>query len=100
MYKKISQDIENSFINELKDYIFKNNILFLDISTGNILLQEYEKNKFRLVIIDDLGVNSISIRYFFSVYCKIYRKLIIRKKWEKFMEQVNIKREEAKNWKR
>src|SRR5574344_1806901 len=53
--KTISREEIEKLFNELKENVLSNNILFYDVSLSNILCQEYEKGKFRFIIIDGLG---------------------------------------------
>ncbi|WP_026803842.1 YrbL family protein [Aliarcobacter lanthieri] len=95
--KKFSQVFEEELIQNLRNYIFKNNILFLDIASTNVLCQEYKKNKFRLMIVDGLGVNRLSLKYYMSLKFKIYRNILINIKWKKFIKNINLKRREILN---
>ncbi|MFW2454249.1 YrbL family protein, partial [Aliarcobacter butzleri] len=42
-------------LNQLKNYLEKNQILFADNSLTNILCKEIRKNEYELIIIDGLG---------------------------------------------
>lgn len=86
-FSKLSLEKLNLLIDEFKVNIVKNDILFLDIALGNILLQEYEKEKFRLVIIDGLGGNNIP-RFLLTIYFEAYRKYKIKKAIKKFEKRV------------
>lgn len=89
-----TQDI---LIKEFKEYLFKNNILFVDCGLHNILVQEYEKNSYKLVIIDGLGGRRIGWKFYLYLKSKMFTKYKIMKQWQKFLENVKIKRKQYLN---
>lgn len=88
--KKFSKEEEIKLIEELKDYIFKNNILFIDCGVQNILCCEYEKNKYKLVIIDGLGAKREGLRFWLYLNSKSYTKYKIKRQWIRFIEKYKI----------
>ena len=82
----LSKEIELKLIKELKDYIFKYNILFIDVDLSNVFCQEYKKNKYKLIIIDGLGARRIGFK--FSLYLKsnLFTKYKMKKQWKKFWQ--------------
>lgn len=85
---KLEEKIKNQLVNELKEYIFKNNILFIDVDLSNVFCCEYEENKYKLIIIDGLGARRIGWRFNFYLKSKLFTKYKIKKQWKKFIENI------------
>ena len=85
---KFTKDEENSLVEDLKDYLFKNNILFIDINFSNIYCCEYEKGKYRLMIIDGLGAIRLGIKFWLYLKSELFTKYKIRKQWKKFYRKI------------
>lgn len=69
---------------ELKEYVFRYNILFLDVSLDNVLLQEYEKGRFRLMIIDGLGGRyEKNLKSYLRTRVRFFSNIKIKKQWKK-----------------
>ncbi|WP_201523731.1 YrbL family protein [Aliarcobacter butzleri] len=68
----ISKNILLKLFNNLEEYIFLNDILFIDTALGNIMCCEYEKEKYKLIIIDGLGGSNI-LRFFLMLLSKKYK---------------------------
>ena len=86
--KLLSNNIEKELLSELKQYLNKNNILFTDIATLNVLCQEIEKGKYRLVIIDGLGPKRDNFKFIIYKYLKLYSKYKGYKQWNKFLKLI------------
>ncbi|MGJ0339015.1 YrbL family protein [Aliarcobacter cryaerophilus] len=84
-----TEDLD-SLIEELKKYIFNNEILFIDVATSNIFVQEIKKDKFKLIIFDGLGGISY-FRLLMCLYSKWYKKRAIKKAWSKFLKNIENK---------
>ena len=82
---KFNDEEEYKLINDLKNYIFKNNIVFVDIGLYNILVCEYEENKYKLVIVDGLGGRRPGIKFWLYLKSKLFTKYKIRKSWKRFI---------------
>lgn len=50
-----TREYDLRLIEELKEYIFRNEILFVDASLSNIFCKKIEENKYELIIFDGLG---------------------------------------------
>lgn len=87
--KLLSIECLNLLLNDLKKYLFKNNILFLDVATLNVLCQEISENKFKLVIIDGLGPKKNDYKFVLYKYLPFYLKYKIYKQWSIFINLVN-----------
>jgi hypothetical protein len=92
--KLLSQDTQEQLVEELRIYLNKNLILFVDTSLTNLFCQQYEKDKFRLIIIDGLGAKRTGVKFWLYRNSKIYTKYKIQRQWEKFikMYKADIKR--------
>ena len=55
-----------------------NNILFVDCGLHNILVQEYEHKKYRLIVIDGLGGRRIGWRFYLYLKSKLFTKYKIK----------------------
>lgn len=84
--KLISLELQKELLDELKKYLEKEEILFVDNSSTNILCQEIEKDKYKLVIIDGLGAKRNGPKFWLYLKIKLYRDYKIKKQWIKFME--------------
>ncbi|MCT7447128.1 PhoP regulatory network YrbL family protein [Aliarcobacter skirrowii] len=82
---------ENRLIEELKEYIFKYKILFLDIALENILCSEYKEGKYKLVIIDGIGGTSLAKLILYKIF-KGYGERRVERKWNFFINKVEILR--------
>jgi hypothetical protein len=83
--KMISLEVQKELIDELKIYLEKEEILFVDNTSTNILCQEIEKDKYKLVIIDGLGAKRKGIKFWLYLRVKLYRDYKIKKQWAKFI---------------
>jgi len=90
---KFNFDIETILLKELKEYIFDNDILFIDTASNNILCCEYEKAKFRLVIIDGLGGKREGFKFWFYLHSKLYTRYKVKKQWKIFIKKYNLLKE-------
>ena len=83
---------ELELIEELKKYIFENNILFVDIALSNILCQEYEKNKYRLILTDGIGGKRKGLKSKLYYYSKLFTKYKVKKQWKKFLKRYEFEK--------
>ncbi len=93
----LKEDEENLLINEFKEYIFKYNILFIDCELHNIFCCEYEKEKYRLIIIDGLGAKRKGFKFWLYLHSKIYTKYKVKSQWKIFVRNINIELLKRKN---
>ena len=93
---RLTKDIEDKLLRELKEYIFKNNILFIDYEPDNILCCEYEDGKYRLIIIDGLGGRRLGFKFWLYLNSKIYTMYKVRVQWKKFYRKIEEIRSEKR----
>ncbi|MDN5130966.1 YrbL family protein [Aliarcobacter butzleri] len=74
----ISKNILLKLFNDLEEYIFLNDILFIDTAFRNIMCCEYERGKYKLIIIDGLGGSNI-LRFFLMLLSKKYKICRLKK---------------------
>lgn len=86
--KTLQMEDENTLIKDLRDYIFKYNILFLDVNLSNVFCCEYERNKYKLIIIDGVGTARDKFRLELYFKFKWYSKYKIKKQWKKFIHNI------------
>jgi hypothetical protein len=84
---RLSKDIEDKLLRDLKEYIFENNILFIDYAIDNILCCEYEEGQYRLIIIDGLGGRRLGFKFWLYLKSKLYTKYKVKKQWKKFLKR-------------
>lgn len=83
---------EDELLKQLEIYLKENNILFVDVHLSNILCCEYEKNKYKLMIIDGLGARRKGIKFYFYLKSNFFTRYKIIKQWKKFISNVYIVR--------
>ncbi|MCT7539499.1 PhoP regulatory network YrbL family protein [Aliarcobacter cryaerophilus] len=76
--KNIAKETLLKLFNDFEENILKNHILFMDTSFGNIMCCEYEKEKYKLIVIDGLGGTNI-LRFILMLYSDRYRTRRINK---------------------
>jgi len=81
-----TKEEEYKLVRELKDYLFKNDILFIDVDLSNVFCQEFIKDKYKLVIIDGLGARRLNWRFYSYLYSKTFTRYKIKKQWKKFYD--------------
>ena len=86
------EKLELKLIEELRKYIFKNDILFVDIALSNILCQEYEKNKYRLILTDGIGGKRKGLKSRLYRYSKLFTKYKVLKQWKKFLKRYQLEK--------
>ncbi|AXH10230.1 hypothetical protein CP960_03695 [Malaciobacter halophilus] len=84
--KLLSNEEENRLVEELKEFIFTYNILFIDVDLSNVFCCEYKKNNYRLVIIDGLGARRTGWRFNLYLKSRTFTKYKIKKQWKKFFK--------------
>ena len=96
-FGNITKEQEENLISELKEYIIGNNILFIDYAFGNILCCEYDKNRYKLVIIDGLGAKRCGFKFWLYLNSKIYTKYKVRVQWNRFIKRYeNFKKNQVR----
>ena len=83
--KLLPYDVQEQLILELKEYLDKNLILFVDTSLTNIFCKKIEDNKYKLIIIDGLGAKRLGMKFWLYRNSKFYTKYKIKRQWSKFM---------------
>lgn len=85
---------EKELLCELKYYLKKNKILFIDATTINVLCQETSKGVYKLIIIDGLGGKRVGIKsnlYLIPILSS-YTAYKIKKQWKIFIRNIeNVK---------
>ncbi len=98
--KIIPLDEQKKLINELKEYLEDNLILFVDTSLTNIFCPKVSKNKYKLVIVDGLGAKRTGVKFVLYKLSNSYTKYKIKRQWEKFMRMYEKDIQRAKLGKR
>lgn len=75
-------------LSRLGQYILEQRIIMRDIKDNNMLLQKFNKDKFRLIIIDGIGNNEfIPV----SDFVPALKTKVIKRKWCKFIRKLSAK---------
>lgn len=82
--KSFNKLLENSLVNNLKKYLFENDILFIDVDLSNVFCQKISNDKYKLVIIDGLGARRLNWRFYLYLFSKKFTRYKIKKQWKKF----------------
>jgi hypothetical protein len=93
---KFTKYEENELVEDLKNYLFKNNILFIDIGLYNVLCCEYEEGKYRLIIIDGLGGRRTGIKFWLYLNSRMFTKYKVMRSWKRFEKELDRKRSQIK----
>ncbi|OCL85819.1 YrbL family protein [Arcobacter porcinus] len=101
--KIISKEHFEELGKELRIYLFENNILFVDISLYNVLLQEYERNRYKMVVIDGLGGRyKIDCKFHIRLAFKFLAKRKTKQQWGKakkmFFNEADIHYDNLLSW--
>lgn len=83
-------------LEELRIYLEKNSVIFVDVSFDNMMCQKQEDGKYKLIIIDGLGGRRLGFKFWLYRNIPIYVKYKIKLQWEKVMQNLDIALEEAK----
>lgn len=83
----LSKEEELKLIEELREYIFKYNILFIDIALSNVFCQEIQEGKFKLVLTDGIGGKRLGVKSTLYKYSKAFTRYKVKKQWKKFLDK-------------
>ena len=92
--KLISNELETYLLEELKEYLYKNKILFTDPTTLNIMCKKISKIKYKFIIIDGLGARKRGIKEILYKVSPFYSYYKIKKQWAVLIN--NIKKVKLK----
>lgn len=73
-------------LSELKKYLEKNLILFVDTSLTNIFCQRISECSYKLIIVDGLGAKRTGMKFVLYKVSKLYTKYKIKRQWEKLIK--------------
>ena len=85
----IDPKLELSLLEELKTYLLKHNIIFVDIALSNIFCQEIAPKQYKLVITDGIGGKRTGIKSKLYLYSKLFTKYKVSKQWKKLFNRYN-----------
>ena len=92
-----SEAQEKEILEDLKTYLFKNEILFIDCSSHNVFCEKISEDKYTLIIYDGLGARRDGIKLSLYMKSKLYTKYKIKKQWKLFIK--NCEKSKASNLK-
>lgn len=79
----ISYEYAQALLEDLRQYLESNVILFVDVSLDNIMCQKQEDGSYRLIIIDGLGARRPGLKFWFYRHITPYAKYKVRSQWIK-----------------
>jgi len=79
-------ELGKTLLEELGKYLLKNRVVFADPSLGNLLIQEYEPEHFRLRIIDGLGGRHMDKKFKMTLASSLYEGVRAKKQWRKLLD--------------
>lgn len=82
-------DEQNILLQELKQYLEDNSILFGDVVLSNILCQEISSHNYKLMIVDGLGARRFGFKLWLHIHSKLFTKYRINKQWKKLLKNYN-----------
>lgn len=88
-----TEDQEKSLLNNLKNFLENNQILFIDCNTQNVFCKRISEDKYTLIIYDGLGSRRDNMKLSLYMKSKLYTKYKIKKQWKLFLRNC----EKAKN---
>ncbi len=98
--KLIPLDEQRKLIENLRQYLEENLILFVDTSLTNIFCPKISENTYKLVIVDGLGAKRTGVKFLLYKTSKLYTKYKIKRQWNKFMKMYEKDVKRAKLGKR
>ncbi len=91
-YNLLDEEIGLTLINDLKEYLFENSILFVDASLSNVFCQKVSKNKFKLIVFDGLGARRYGLKFWLYLRFKKFAEYKIKKQWNIFLSNYKYER--------
>ncbi|MCG3661463.1 YrbL family protein [Aliarcobacter butzleri] len=88
-----TKDQEKRLLDDLKNYLEDNEILFIDCSSHNVFCKKVSADKYTLIIYDGLGARRDNIKLTLYMKSRFYTRYKIKKQWKLFMKNC----EKAKN---
>ena len=85
----LSLSKQQELLNELRNYLKKNSILFIDTSLTNIFCKKIDKENYKLIIVDGLGAKRLGLKFWLYRHCKVYTKYKISRQWKKLISMYN-----------
>lgn len=79
----LTKKLEIELLNELKEYLLKNNIIFVDIALSNVFCQKICKDKYKLVLTDGIGGKRIGLKAKLYLYSSLFTKYKVKKQLKK-----------------
>jgi len=88
--KLLTNSQENELLEELKQYLEKNKILFVDASLRNVLCQKISEDNYKLMIIDGLGGRRPGLKSTLYIQRVLlpYHIYKIKKQWKMLLFQI------------
>lgn len=87
--KLLDEEDLKLLLEDLKLYLEKNQILFTDVATLNVMCKKISENNYKLIIIDGLGPKRDGFKSFLYLKFNLYKKYKIRKQWKTFLNMIN-----------
>lgn len=85
--KVISIEYAKSLLEDLRNYLEKNCIIFADIGLGNILCPKQENGEYKLVIVDGLGARRPGFKLWLYTHIPLYARYKIKSQSKKIVNK-------------
>jgi hypothetical protein len=87
--KRISIEYAQELLEELRQYLEENVILFIDVALDNIMCQKQADGSCRLIIIDGLGARRPGLKFWLYRHIRLYAKYKVKSQWQKVLVNFN-----------
>ncbi|MFY4785717.1 YrbL family protein [Aliarcobacter butzleri] len=87
--KLLDEEHLTLLLEDLKLYLEKNQILFTDVATLNVMCKKISENNYKLIIIDGLGPKRDGFKSFLYLKFNLYNRYKIRKQWKTFLNMID-----------
>jgi hypothetical protein len=81
-----SNEYDMQLLYDLKDYLFKNSIIFVDASLSNIFCKKISNSDYKLIIFDGLGGRRYGLKFWLYSKIPFLTKYKIKKQWNTLMQ--------------
>lgn len=80
---RISLEEAQALLDDLRNYLVDNTILFVDVSLDNIMCREEEDGSYSLIIVDGLGARRPGFKFWLYRHVPLYAAYKVKTQWAK-----------------
>lgn len=85
--RTFSKEYAMALLNDLRSYLEKNCIVFVDIGLDNIMCPKQDNGEYKLIIVDGLGARRPGLKLWLYTHVPLYAQYKIKSQWKKIMEK-------------